>query len=482
MTKQNILFISASPHHAILKNRMAEELEKKGYSCYHVTASKEAYNWLRKRTRQVFYLINERNYILSKDINYYLRKIESRYGVSTKKILTGDWDHSQIKRSKAFKYMVQEFFFWEDFITKRKIDLMISEAERFLNIIPRTVLKSKKKTTFLLTASLDSDCFRITREPIHISFEIEHIMKNGKFSKKELKKAEVKIRQLKKKKEMIRIGPKTRRAFGAPRLDLYNLNYFFKRLIKQIFVEKNRNVYGNVLRISRQRIIQALRKHIAKLFYSDFDNLKKEKYFLFPFHAYIDAQILLRCPQFINQLYVIEYISRSLPAGYKLLIKEHPVFPGLVSIKDLSNIERMPNVHLIDPKIHSHEAILNSSGVIAINSTIGWEAMYHDIPAIILGKPVYSVTNIVWKVDDLFYLPETLLRSQTESRINKKELIRYVAGMERLNHKGEYLGYLTAKLAAPISLDKREKILDEQENVEHMNNIIKAIDMEIKKL
>ena len=385
---KNILFVSASTQHAILDNKLCDELEKKGYSCYHVTVSKEAYDWLKSKNKKCVYLIKEREkHKLTKNLEHYLTQIENQYLISTNRILTGDIDHSRIKRTKAYEYMIKEFFFWEDFITKNKIDLMISGIERFYQMIPRAVLNSKNKQTFIFDVGADSNHYRITRDQIYGAIELKKALENTKFSPEEIKEAAKILEGLKKKKQMMYVSKVIDRGYGRPTLDLYNLNFFLKRLWNQFFVEKNKNVYGNIINIGKQKAIQSIRKHISKIFYEKFDNIKSEKYFFYAIPAYTDAQVTVRCPEFIDQLNMIKYIAKSLPAGYKLFVKEHPMYPGVVTIKQLIEIKKLPNLRILHPQINSHDIILNSRGVIVVNSTTGWEAIYHGKPTIILGKP-----------------------------------------------------------------------------------------------
>jgi hypothetical protein len=120
----------------------------------------------------------------------------------------------------------------------------------------------------------------------------------------------------------------------------------------------------------------------------------------FPLHNPFDLQILVRAPHCFRQEYVVEMISRALPQGVRLFIKEHPVSIGWYSFRALRKCANLSNVVLLHPNESSHEVVRRSKAVITINSKVGFEALAHYKPVITLGASFYRGHGATFDVYD----------------------------------------------------------------------------------
>ena len=141
---------------------------------------------------------------------------------------------------------------------------------------------------------------------------------------------------------------------------------------------------------------------------------ENDDFVFFPLHAAWDAQILTRNPLFHNQLVLAEQAALSLPAGYNLYVKEHPYNAGGEHRNQLQAIQRIHNVRLIDPRVNSKLLIQKSAAVFAINGTAGWEAFLLKKPVLVIGKPFYRHSSLVYPVQRLDDLPDVMRESLTE--------------------------------------------------------------------
>ena len=157
----------------------------------------------------------------------------------------------------------------------------------------------------------------------------------------------------------------------------------------------------------------------------------EEKYVFFPLHYEPETATMIMAPMYIDQIAVIENISKSLPLNYKLYVKEHPVMAAL-GMRDFSYYERLmkiPNIVLIDPRINSKELIKSCKILITITGTAGWEAILFKKPAITLGSVFYNKMEMVKKCksyNDLPYLVKDVLENYKH---DEDELITFLSAI-----------------------------------------------------
>ena len=100
----------------------------------------------------------------------------------------------------------------------------------------------------------------------------------------------------------------------------------------------------------------------------------------------------LRSMPYVNQTALIEMLSRVLPYGYTLYVREHPHWPKTYPYSYLKKCKAYPNVRLLSPNISIHDVLRGSRGVIVYNSNTAIEALMH-------GKPVLSfASNLYYKL------------------------------------------------------------------------------------
>ncbi len=163
----------------------------------------------------------------------------------------------------------------------------------------------------------------------------------------------------------------------------------------------------NFLKYTYQHFMQSIRANIIPFLVDD--ELSTKKYFLFPFHYVYDAQVTIREP-FLDQFNLIRTISKALPQGYSLYVKPHPHFGGSdIDTFDLLKMKELGNVSLVPPSAYPLPLIMNSSGVITLNSTMGWEALIHNKPVIAFGHDFYCDDNLCHVVRDINTLPQVIM-------------------------------------------------------------------------
>lgn len=118
--------------------------------------------------------------------------------------------------------------------------------------------------------------------------------------------------------------------------------------------------------------------------YVPLDELARDPYVFFPPHFEPEGALNGTEPYFTNQLYAIELLSRAVPAGMWVAVKEHPATVGNRPSWWMDAIARFPRVKLLHPYENSLEVIRRGTATATITGTAGLEAA-------LLGKPVISL-------------------------------------------------------------------------------------------
>jgi hypothetical protein len=89
-----------------------------------------------------------------------------------------------------------------------------------------------------------------------------------------------------------------------------------------------------------------------------------------------------------DQLKLIKDIRRALPFDATLIVKEHPNFLGMKSIRFFCEVKKIPNVKLVRHDLSSFDIYRRVSLVVTVSGTIAYEAGLLGIPAVTFS-PMY---------------------------------------------------------------------------------------------
>jgi len=124
------------------------------------------------------------------------------------------------------------------------------------------------------------------------------------------------------------------------------------------------------------------------------DPRPEESYVFYPFHVPLDVQLTVRCPQFLDQITLVERLADLLPYGVTLYIKEHPASIGALSVSRMQRLLSRTNVRLIRPEHSAFDLIRHARAVISVNSKVGMEALMQHKPVLVLGRAYYRGKGI----------------------------------------------------------------------------------------
>lgn|GEM_PF-1718036 len=154
-------------------------------------------------------------------------------------------------------------------------------------------------------------------------------------------------------------------------------------------------------------------------------------YCFFPLQYEPEASILMYSPWFRSQEEAIRLITQALPAGWKLLVKEHPTMMQLRPSQFYKKLKKIPNLRLVSPNIPATPIIQSSKAVFCITGSATLEAKLLDKPAYCLGRPPFhymldgsDIGSNGIRLDRFFQL----LKNPENRDITAQDFARYAAG------------------------------------------------------
>ena len=157
----------------------------------------------------------------------------------------------------------------------------------------------------------------------------------------------------------------------------------------------------------RLRNLAAMRRIVRR------KDLPAEPFVFCPLHYQPEATLLGASPAWLDQLALVRLLSASLPAGHRLVVKDHPVIGGTRAPAFYRSVRQLPNVVLLDERVSGRwiARARNCSLVATIGGTVGLEAMLFGKPVLVFGRVYYDCMDTVLKPpSDLNDLPQFLKR------------------------------------------------------------------------
>jgi hypothetical protein len=192
---------------------------------------------------------------------------------------------------------------------------------------------------------------------------------------------------------------------------------------------------GSLPMIVAQKLQRTLRAACASRSFQQ--PKKQERFVLFPLQLEPECSTLVFAPFHANQSYLVECLSKSLPIDYWLYVKEHPAMLGRRALSCYRAMRALPNVKLISPKVSSHELIEQASVVVTVTSSVGWEALMHAKPVIVLGNVWYDAFDLVQKVRTTADLPAALQRAIFDHHPDEDLLLKFVVASLEGTYPGQ---------------------------------------------
>lgn len=151
-------------------------------------------------------------------------------------------------------------------------------------------------------------------------------------------------------------------------------------------------------------------------------NKEYGKYIFFALQVPMDVQMVIHSPLYSEFYTLLKDIYESIPEGYNLVVREHPMNIGRYDQKLYQFIENHDRIYL-DNDTPIDKLIINSEIVVINNSTVGVEALKYGKTVVTLGKTYYS--QVVYNVVDKKELVNTI-KTAIEQKIPQELINKYL--------------------------------------------------------
>ena len=222
---------------------------------------------------------------------------------------------------------------------------------------------------------------------------------------------------------------------------------------------KNNIFYANPIKHFLFYVRLEFKKQILLRSNSYFEEPEEnDEYVYMPLHLIPESTTFVKAPFYINELHIIEQVSKSLPIGWKLYVKEHQAMLGERSYEFYKRVKKFPNVKLVQLNYYKDPKpwIEKSKGVVTITGTGAYESAMLGKKAIIFGDVPFNLLEGITRVSSYSELPS--LFASFGPIDNIQSCAAYIAAIKsvgtEINHK-----YLTAEGEKILKGD--QKITDE---------------------
>ena len=197
---------------------------------------------------------------------------------------------------------------------------------------------------------------------------------------------------------------------------------------------KERKIYTYFGRTKIKVLIKTILYQLKIKFREYFVNRKlpmqldiRSPFLYFPLHMEQESTMLIGAPFYLDQIGIIKNVVKSLPIGYKLVVKDHFVMKarGWRSIKECKEIMNLPNVILMNPLSDGKNIMKKCALVIAVKGTSSIEAAFHMKPSIVFENSGSYHLPSVHKITSFRELPMAI-RDGLKEKVKTEDLKKYV--------------------------------------------------------
>ena len=148
-----------------------------------------------------------------------------------------------------------------------------------------------------------------------------------------------------------------------------------------------------------------------------------------------ERTLLISAPDYIDQVENVNFIAKSIPKNYHLVVKEHPTQgPPTRDWRKKSDYQKMmnnPNVTIIHPSVPADKIIEKSKLVISISGTLALETAFYGIPSITFADNDYPLIPSISKLSSKDELSELIRFSLENIKNNPDDVKKYFDILER---------------------------------------------------
>jgi hypothetical protein len=146
----------------------------------------------------------------------------------------------------------------------------------------------------------------------------------------------------------------------------------------------------------------------------------------FPLHVQPEYTTDVRAPFYTNQGALIENIAKSVPMGYRVVVKEHPGMKGERKLSYYRQFRNFYNVDLLSSSVDGHDLIMSSDVNLTISGTTAWESILYEKPVIAFGPLCYGYFDLVYQCKNITELPYLITEAIRSFRPDRPMLLKFI--------------------------------------------------------
>jgi hypothetical protein len=218
------------------------------------------------------------------------------------------------------------------------------------------------------------------------------------------------------------------------RMDLKQLGRLARRYAMDrqnpTLVSPGHALFQRVQRLSRSQAAQTLPYFEHRV--------PGERYVLYPIHFQPEASTLVQAPLYLDQAALIEDISKSLPVGCRLYVKEHVSNRGRRSLSFYNRVRSTVGVRLLGPDEDTWSLIQGASAIAVITGTVGWEGLLFGKPVVTFGDVFYNACTLTHRAGlvpkDEWH--EVFRKAIFDHEHDDEQLLQFVAAIRQSSRPG----------------------------------------------
>ncbi|MCK5528983.1 MAG: hypothetical protein KAI74_04825 [Kiritimatiellae bacterium] len=154
-----------------------------------------------------------------------------------------------------------------------------------------------------------------------------------------------------------------------------------------------------------------------------------EPFVLFGLHLQPESSTLIRGQFFQDMGAVVRNLALSLPAGYRLFVKEHDVMFGRRPKSFYDELKKISNIVLVSPYDSGPLLVRKAAAIATVTGTLGWDAILLGKPAIVMGEPFFANYDGAYHITDMTKLPVALRTALLDHNHNPENQKQFVASV-----------------------------------------------------
>lgn len=174
-------------------------------------------------------------------------------------------------------------------------------------------------------------------------------------------------------------------------------------------------------RFNKHNINYLINRKKAKKFFKK--DLPKEKFVSYFMQHTPEASVVSAATLWNEQQNILELLSVSAKAGYKIVVKEHPRTFGRRPWQFYEELSHFSNIHFVDLSYDAKEIINKSDAVLSLTSSVGFTSLLLGKKVFTLVNPFISICKSVKKIDK----PADLWRNLDNFDFDEEDTIKFIA-------------------------------------------------------